>query len=94
MTLTVWRVPSAGGLLRAKLTGRAYVACGMGNVHHPEVEIECAGHPANDDSASMIAALQGDEDAATELADELEEAALADWFDPCAAEGIYDDEEE
>jgi hypothetical protein len=33
-------------------------------------------------SASLIAALNGDEVAAAEFGEELEEFALEDWFDP------------
>lgn len=88
LTLSVWSVPQAEGLLRAKLEGNASVACENGKKHHPDIYIECAGHPANADSANMAGALAGDPDAALDLAEELEEAALDDWYDPCEAEGL------
>ena len=90
LTLSVWSVPKAQGLIKAKLEGQAYVACGAGNEHYPEVTIEAFGHPRNADSAQLKAALAGNVVAATELAEELEDAALADWFDPCEAEGLDD----
>ena len=93
LTLHVWRIPRSEGLIRAKLEGEAYVACGLGNEHYPHIEIEAAGHPRNADSATLIAALNGDEDAATELAEELEGHALYDWFDPCSAEGLDEEGE-
>ena len=92
--LSVWSVPKAGGLIRAKLTGQAYVACGEGNEHYPEIEIECAGHPSNADSGTLIGALGGNEESATELAEELEGFALEDWVDPCEGFDFDDDDEE
>jgi hypothetical protein len=86
--LAVWTVPKAEGLLKAKLTGQAYVACGAGNEHYPEVELEYFGHPKNAGSADLIAAVNGDEEAATRIAEKMEEFALEDWFDPCEAEEL------
>lgn len=91
--LDVWRVPQAGGLIRVRLWGQAYVACGAGNEHYPQVEGELANHPDNSDAADFVAALGGNEDAATRLAEELEDAALADWYDPCEAEGLAEEED-
>lgn len=92
--LDVWRVPSAEGLLRAKLTGQAYVVCGKGKEHYPEVAIEVAGHPANADSADLAAAYNRDAEAALRVAEELESVALRDWFDPCEAEGLDEEIDE
>jgi len=90
--LDVWRVPGAGGLIRVRIWGQAYVACGAGNEHYPQLEGELVNHPDNDDAGDFKLALAGNEDAATRLAEELEAAILEDWFDPCEAEGL--DEED
>lgn len=94
LTLRVWSVPKADGLIKAELKGKAYVACGAGNEHYPAIEIECAGHPRNSDSATLIGALEGNEEAATELAEELEGFALEGWVDPCEEGFDFDDDDE
>lgn len=90
LTLTVARHPR--GLITARLTGNAYVACGLGNEHYPEVEIEASNNERDDDAGTILRSLDGDLDAAVELAEELETAALDDWFDPCEAEGLGEED--
>lgn len=90
--LDVWRVPKSENLLKARLRGQAYVACGMGNEHYPEVDIEVSNHPLNDDAADLIAAYNRDPDAALRVAEELEDVALGNWFDPCEAEGLGEED--
>ena len=91
LTLRVWRIPRSEGLVHSALTGHAYVACGMGNEHYPVVDSQLVAHPRNNShpGSLAIAALEGDTDAALELAEILVEQSLEYWFDPCT-----EDEEE
>lgn len=83
LTLSVWRMPrTEGQVYKARLTGRAYVACGMGNEHYPEIRIE---HTENDEGLIALA-WGGNNEAAALVAEELEGWALEDWFDPCDEE--------
>ena len=95
LTLTVWRIPRSDGVIRARLTGQAYVACGAGNEHYPQVDIDLVTHPSNPgtNAEDAAAAIAGDPEAALELAERLEEWALEDWFDPCEAEGLDEEED-